>query len=699
MGVINVLDKHIAELIAAGEVVERPSSVIKELVENSIDAGAKNITVEIKNGGTTFMRVADDGCGIYRDDIKKAFLRHATSKVKTANDLDMISTLGFRGEALASISAVSRLQVITKNENEEIGSCYEIEGGDEISLEEAGCPTGTTFVIRDLFYNIPARSKFLKKDVAEGNAVSALMDKIVLSHPEVAFTFIRDGKQVLRTFGDGKLLSAIYSVFGKDFAKGLIPVDYTLDSVTVKGYISKPINSRPNRNMQNFFINGRFVKTRTGMAALEEAYKGSIMVGKFPSAVLQLTVPYEIIDVNVHPAKIEVRFINERPVFDAIYHAVKTALQQGDERKQVTFKENTAFNEIKKVNPFTNAQAVFSKAESKPPVNNVMPAEQKAKAYEPKSYNPFDELDLKDEKPKLMSIDDLKMADSSNPFEIYSKQAIRKNTELEQKKAEFSKQKFEKAEQLILKAAQQEDNLPKQENPVNEVIVEEKKPYKEVVMTKEEKPQTEIFKDKEDKNDTITELPKEQTKLRFLGEAFNTYIIVEKNDNEVLIIDKHAAHERIIYEKLKADSGSANVQYLLTPITVTLDKIDYDAAVSNLDMFAKCSFDVEDFGNGTLLVRSAPQYLAATEIADCITEMSGYIASGKKDIYTEKMDWFYHNVSCRSAIKAGNKSTVQELMDIAWTLEKNPQIKYCPHGRPICIVMTKYEIEKQFGRL
>ncbi|WP_370768424.1 DNA mismatch repair endonuclease MutL [Ruminococcus sp.] len=699
MGVINVLDKHIAELIAAGEVVERPSSVIKELVENSIDAGAKNVTVEIKHGGTTFMRVADDGCGIYRDDIKKAFLRHATSKVKTANDLDSIATLGFRGEALASISAVSRLQVITKNENEDTGSCYEIEGGGEISLEDAGCPTGTTFVIRDLFYNIPARSKFLKKDVAEGNAVSALMDKIVLSHPEVAFTFIRDGKQVLRTFGDGKLLSAIYSVFGKDFAKGLIPVDYTLDSVSVKGYISKPINARPNRNMQNFFINGRFVKTRTGMAALEEAYKGSIMVGKFPSAVLQLTVPYEIIDVNVHPAKIEVRFINERPVFDAIYHAVKSALQQGDVRKQVTFKENTAFNEIKKVNPFTNAQAVFSKAESKPPVNNVKPAEQKAKAYEPKSYNPFDELDLKDEKPKPISIDDLKMTDSSDPFEIYSKQAIRKNTELEQKKAEFSKQKFEKAEQLILKAAQQEDNLPNRENPVNEVIVEEKKPYKEVVMTKEEKPQTEIFKDKEDKNDTITELPKEQTKLRFLGEAFDTYIIVEKNDSEILIIDKHAAHERIIYEKLKANADKQNVQYLLAPVTVTLDKTDYDAAISNLDMFAKCSFDVEDFGNGTLLVRSAPQYLAATEIADCIAEMSGYIASGKKDIYAEKMDWFYHNVSCRSAIKAGNKSTVQELMDIAWTLEKNPQIKYCPHGRPICIVMTKYEIEKQFGRL
>lgn len=703
MGVINVLDKHIAELIAAGEVVERPSSVIKELVENSIDAGAKNITVEIKNGGTTFMRVADDGCGIYRDDIKKAFLRHATSKVKTANDLDIISTLGFRGEALASISAVSRLQVITKNENEEIGSCYEIEGGDEISLEEAGCPTGTTFVIRDLFYNIPARSKFLKKDVAEGNAVSALMDKIVLSHPEVAFTFIRDGKQVLRTFGDGKLLSAIYSVFGKDFAKGLIPVDYTLDSVTVKGYISKPINSRPNRNMQNFFINGRFVKTRTGMAALEEAYKGSIMVGKFPSAVLQLTVPYGIIDVNVHPAKIEVRFINERPVFDAIYHAVKTALQQGDERKQIHFKENTAFNEIKKVNPFNNAQAVFAKAENTPaekPIKPIERIEPVLKNSEPKPYNPFDELDLKDEKPKPVSIDNLKMSDSSNPFDIYSKQAIKRNSELENKKAEFSKQKLEKAEQLILKATQQEESLPKQEITVDDLTAESTETPIETEVSKEEvKPLKEISENKTDNNDTITELPKEQTKLRFLGEAFNTYIIVEKNDNEVLIIDKHAAHERIIYEKLKADSGSANVQYLLTPITVTLDKIDYDAAVSNLDMFAKCSFDVEDFGNGTLLVRSAPQYLAATEIADCITEMSGYIASGKKDIYTEKMDWFYHNVSCRSAIKAGNKSTVQELMDIAWTLEKNPQIKYCPHGRPICIVMTKYEIEKQFGRL
>jgi len=344
MGVINVLDKHVAELIAAGEVVERPASVIKELVENSIDAGAKNITVEIKNGGTTFMRVADDGCGIYRDDIKVAFLRHATSKVKVESDLDSISTLGFRGEALASICAVSRLQLITRNVNEEIGTSYEIDGGEEQSFDDAGCPVGTTFVIRDLFYNIPARAKFLKKDVSEGNAVSNIIDKTALSHPEIAFTYIKDGKQVLRTFGDGKLISAIYSVFGKDFAKGLIPVDYQLDAIKVYGYISKPEHSRPNRNMQNFFINGRYIKTRTAMVALEEAFKGSIMVGKFPSCVLNIELPCEIIDVNVHPSKLEVRFINERPVFDAIYHTVKSSLMKYDSRKQASFNKETAFN-------------------------------------------------------------------------------------------------------------------------------------------------------------------------------------------------------------------------------------------------------------------------------------------------------------------------------------------------------------------
>lgn len=654
MGIINVLDKHVAELIAAGEVVERPASVIKELVENSIDAGAKNITVEIKNGGTTFMRVADDGCGIYRDDIKVAFLRHATSKVRVEDDLDGISTLGFRGEALASISAVSRLQLITRNVNEETGTCYEIDGGEEVSLDDAGCPVGTTFVIRDLFYNIPARAKFLKKDVSEGNAVSSVIDKTALSHPEISFTYIRDGKQVLRTFGDGKLISAIYSVFGKDFANGLIPVDYQLDSISVKGYISKPENCRANRNMQNFFINGRYVKSRTAIAAVEEACKGSVMVGKFPACVLQITLPYEIIDVNVHPSKIEVRFINEKPVYDTLYHAIKSAFMKFDERKKVVFKNNSAFNDIPKVNPFKNADFILKKSDTNR--NTVKPPS----VTKPKPYNPFDELDLPEEKvetptnsdPPKVNIDSLSFSDSENPFDIYTKQAV--------KKAESDKRK--------------------QEEFISKKINSDKK-------QSEEKPEE------------ITIIPKEKINLRYIGEAFNTYIIVEKNSNEVLIIDKHAAHERMIYEKLKNEKAAGNSQLLLQPLTVTLGKDEYDAAVNNLSMFSDCAFDIEDFGNGTLLVRSAPQYLDAADISDCISEMSEHIASGKKDIYSEKMDWFYHNVACRSAIKAGNKSTVMELMDIVRRLEDNPELKFCPHGRPICVVMTKYEIEKQFGRV
>ena len=390
MGVINVLDKHVAELIAAGEVVERPASVIKELVENAIDAGAKNITVEIKNGGTTFMRVTDDGCGIAKDDVRVAFLRHATSKVKEQEDLDCISTLGFRGEALASIASVSRLQLITRNVNEDIGSSYLIEGGEEVSFDDAGCPVGTTFVIRDLFYNIPARAKFLKKDVSEGNAVSNVIDKTALSRPDIAFTYIRDGKQALKTFGDGKLLSAIYSVFGREFASGLIPVDYKLDSVTVGGYVSKPVHARPNRNMQNFFINGRYVKSRTAMAAVEEAFKHSIMVGKFPSCVLNLSLPFENIDVNVHPSKIEVRFINERPVFDAVYHAVKSALMQFDTKKQAVFSNKPAgaasAPSVKPFNPFHNAEAILNKLPRQETPKQPQPIEKKP--------DPISELDI-----------------------------------------------------------------------------------------------------------------------------------------------------------------------------------------------------------------------------------------------------------------------------------------------------------------
>ena len=709
MGVINVLDKHVAELIAAGEVVERPASVIKELVENSIDAGAKHITVEIKNGGTTFMRVADDGCGIFRDDIKVAFLRHATSKVKVESDLDSISTLGFRGEALASICAVSRLQLITRNVNEEIGTSYEIDGGEEQSFDDAGCPVGTTFVIRDLFYNIPARAKFLKKDVSEGNAVSNIIDKTALSHPEIAFTYIKDGKQVLRTFGDGKLISAIYSVFGKDFAKGLIPVEYQLDAIKVYGYISKPEHSRPNRNMQNFFINGRYIKTRTAMVALEEAFKGSIMVGKFPSCVLNMELPCEIIDVNVHPSKLEVRFINERPVFDVIYHAVKSSLMKYDSRKKASFKKETAFNEVQnKFNPFNNAPAILNK-----PVANT--SEQKfvrkpkpfvsQKADEPKTevvkptvipeksddFNPFSEVAFNDVKtgenkpitPIPESIDDIKVADVTNPFKIFSKQAINKAKEEEKLKSTV---KSENPQTIPLVSDEQKKADTEK---ITEKISTENAKEVNVIVSEES-----IEKSKEP-----VLVNNNQTSIRYIGEAFSTYIIAEKNNKELLLIDKHAAHERIIYEKLKSERAADNKQILLAPVTVSLGKTEYDAAINNLNMFADCGFEVEDFGNSTVIVRCSPQYIPAAEICDCITEMADYIAQGKNDIFTEKMEWFYSNVACRSAIKAGNKSTPEELIGIVKHLEEHPEIKYCPHGRPICIVLTKGEIEKQFGRV
>ena len=638
LGVINVLDKHVAELIAAGEVVERPASVIK------------NITVEIKNGGTTFMRVTDDGCGIARDDVKVAFLRHATSKVKYENDLNNISTLGFRGEALASISAVSKLQLITRNVSEDVGTSYIIEGGEEISLDDAGCPVGTTFIIRDLFYNIPARAKFLKKDVSEGISVSNIVDKTALSHPEIAFTYIRDGK----------LLSSIYSVFGREFANGLIPVDYELNSVKISGYVSKPVHSRPNRNMQNFFINGRYVKSRTAMAAIEEAFKGSIMVGKFPSCVLNITVPFEVIDVNVHPAKIEVRFVNERPVFDAVYHGVKSSLLKNDNKKQVTFKNNTAFNDIKKFNPFTSGGYIIQKEEK---AKAKITPEKKPVQPQPKS-DIISELDIKPD------IDNLRVSDNDNPFEIYSKQAVR-NEKLKEQKIEEFKAK-----------AREEKQIPLIDPDFEEETIEAE-PETDFVQQKLDIENNSELTVTENHNSIPTLLDEQEDEIKYIGELFDTYIIVEKNKKEMILIDKHAAHERIIYEKLKAEKAGASAQILLQPVTVTLGKNEYDAAINNLQMFSDCSFDVEDFGNSTVIVRSAPQYIDAAEIPDCITEMAGYIAQGKTDIYTEKMDWFYANVACRSAVKAGNRNSADELIELIKTLEKNPQIRYCPHGRPV----------------
>ena len=669
MGRINVLDKHTAELIAAGEVVERPSSVIKELLENSIDAGAKNITVEIKNGGTTLMRVTDDGIGFMREDVRKAFLRHATSKVATEHDLDSIMTLGFRGEALASISAVSRVELITRSADEEEGTYYVINGGVEERLEDAGCNVGSNIIIRDLFYNIPARQKFLKKDVSEGNAVAQVVDRLSLSHPEVAFTFIRDSKQALKTSGDGKLLSAIYSVFGRDFAASLIPVDYELNGIRVEGFISKPEYSKASRSMQTFFVNNRYVRSRTAGAAIDEAAKGSVMVGKFLCCVLNISLPHSLVDVNVHPAKIEVRFQNERPLFDAVYHAVKGALYKGDTRK------NVSFSNSKRENPFAQFDLLSHDVKKEP---------ESAKPIPNKRVNPIDELNF-----SSVTMKRTEQTEDKKPFEVISKkQAVPIfNRDLSVGDRNRIDNYLESLEVI--------SNIKREP----EISVPERKPMPAVEVTKAQSmtdtaADTEVFA-----SETVNEpqiLIPEDIEYKYIGEAFSTYIIIEYK-GELMLIDKHALHERIIYNSLRVNPQE-NTQLLLVPESVVLSKTDYSSAIENLDMFSQFGFEVEDFGSSTLLVRGAPQYITGEDITDTVTEMVSSIALNKRDISTEKMDWIFHNIACRAAVKAGNKSSEAELRDLVKMLISDDNLRYCPHGRPVCVVLKKSEVEKLFGR-
>lgn len=707
MGRINVLDKHTAELIAAGEVVERPSSVVKELLENSIDAGATQITVEIMHGGIDYLRITDNGCGILKEDVRNAFKRNATSKISVDSDLEKIGTLGFRGEALASISSVSKVQLITKAKEENMGSAYEIDGGEEISFDDAGCPDGTTFIMRNLFYNVPARYKFLKKDVAEGNAVASVIDKIALSHPEIAITFIRDNKRVLKTAGDGKLMSSIYAVYGRDFASTLIPVDYELNGMKLTGYISRPTNGRANRNMQNTFINGRFVKSRTISVALEEACKGSIMIGKFPSCVLNLQISPEAVDVNVHPSKIEVRFINERPVFDTVYHGVKSALLRGDSRKEAVLNHNNTVN-IKPLNPFNLANKVINKE----PPKSVQKAPEK-----PREKSIFDELDLPTKTVKYNKVN--KVSDSSSVQKKYM-EFLENNKKLSENNQTTNNTVCNNIDNNVINNVSTESKIETKMNEVKEDTslnqeVQKVNPFEELELEKitteekkiseEKKSDVDVVLPTERQTDSSSEnieiktlIDEDKQSFRFIGEAMNTYIIVETDNNKLVLIDKHAAHERIIFEKLKREKGTGSVQLLLIPITVTLEKNEYTVAIEHLDMFKNVGFDVEDFGNGTLIVRSAPSYLRNDDIEDTIIEICGYIAENRKNVMSEHMEWIYHNISCRSAIKAGDSSTAKELIDIAKTVFSDDSIRYCPHGRPVCIELSKYEIEKQFGR-
>ena len=626
---INLLPKEVAELIAAGEVVERPASVIKELVENSIDAGANNITVEINRGGIAYLRITDNGCGIEHGDVPTAFLRHATSKIKGDADLNAIATLGFRGEALAAISSVSKAEIFTKTKDSELGTHYIIEGGEEKLYEDAGCPDGTTIIIRDIFYNTPARMKFLKKDVSEANAAAAVVDRIALSHPEIAFKFIRDGKQTLNTAGDNKLNGTVYSVLGREFAGTLIPVSGEMERIAVSGLTCKPVSCRPTRNYQFVFLNGRLVRSGTVTAAADQAYKNSAMIGKFPGFVLYLTVPFDTVDVNVHPAKTEIRFSDERRIFDAVYSAVKNALTAGDTRPEVKFKE-PVFNPFERLKTEEYRQEII-----------------KEQTVAEKAY------------PKEISLHNNKnfatLRSPTRPAFVDNYSTVGPHGEkIEPVKPEnlHPVQKFEKAT----------SPLPKKESSV----------------------------------DITTDIEEERPDIILIGEAFLTYIIVQMGDS-VYMIDKHAAHERILFNELKSKQG-VSVQALLTPVTALLPREEYSEVIQNTDELFKAGFEIEDFGNSTVRILSVPSTLTASDAEALIGELAESLIKNHS-AEVERLDDLYHTVACKAAIKAGSKTSPTELKKLAERVLYSKDIMYCPHGRPVAFEIKRRELEKQFGRI
>lgn len=615
---IRVLPKEISELIAAGEVVERPASVIKELVENSIDAGADNITVEIQHGGITYMRITDNGCGIAGNDVPTAFLRHATSKIKSSEDLNAIGTLGFRGEALAAVSSVAKVEMFTKPRENDLGTHYEIDGGQEKLCEEAGCPDGTTIVIRDIFYNTPARMKFLKKDVSEANAAAAVVERIALSHPEIAFKLIRDGKQSLMTPGDGKINTTVYSVLGREFAGTLMEVDGGLDGIGVKGLTCKPVSCRPTRNYQFVFLNGRLVRSGTVTAAVEQAYKNSAMIGKFPGFVLYLSVPLDTVDVNVHPAKTEVRFSDERRIFDAVYSSVRSALSKGDTRPEVKLKE-PVFNPFERMSTAQYRQQPISKPTVAEEIYKVKPS----------LHNTTETVTFRD--------------------------------------ANYNHDKTEKTVYVP-------------EKVINPPAAEPEKPIIP------ERVAVDITREAEDEKPPVT----------LIGEAFLTYIIVQMGES-VFMIDKHAAHERILFNKLKKEQKT-EMQALLTAVTVSLTREEYNAVISNTEKLSKAGFEVEDFGNSSVRVSAVPAALTKEDIPSVISELAGDLLKGKAPD-AERLDDMYHTVACKAAIKAGSRTSPLEMQKLAERVLYSDDIMYCPHGRPVAFEIKRRELEKQFGRI
>ncbi len=656
---INVLPKNIADLIAAGEVVERPSSVIKEFVENSIDAGAKKITVEIQNGGKTYMRVTDDGCGIDREDVRKAFISHATSKISSVSDLDSISTLGFRGEALASVCAVSKVDLMTSTADSDTGTRYIIEGGEEKYIDDVGSPVGTTLVVKDLFYNIPARLKFLKKDVQEGNYVATILERIALSNPGIAFKFIRDGKIAFQTPGDGNLKSAIYAVFGKEFTSQLLPVESEMNGIKVHGFITKPTAGRGSRSMQTFFVNGRFVKSVVFLTALENAYKNSIMIGKYPACVLFVNMPYETVDVNVHPAKTEVRFFDEKRVFESIYNSALSALNADRTRPQATFSQAKIFTKPAEKGEQLNFKDVTPVVKTEPQRsfvikefgNPVTGEEDKVRAPEKNEPKQLDFLKDSYFKPQVKIINE---------------------TELNRPQQETEKTN------VVVTEIHKEENIPEEDNKINDVAIVFDKPIEKQVSA-------------------VTERVNTTPDYKYIGEAFNTYLIAEI-ENKIIFIDKHAAHERILFEKFKKQSAGES-QMMLLPVSVNLSADEYSAVIDNLELLESAGYDVTDFGDRCVKVSACPPELVNENLSEIITEIAGYLSNNIKSLMPEKLDWIYHSMACRAAVKAGNFTSSYEAEKFVGTVLADDNIRYCPHGRPVLIEMTKREIEKQFGRI
>lgn len=662
MGEIRVLDKQVAELIAAGEVIDRPASVVKELIENSVDAGALHITIEIKSGGIELIRVTDDGKGISPDDAETAFLRHATSKVRSASDLNEIFTLGFRGEALASVCAVSKVSMITRKADADMGCHIEVAGGEVLSKEEAGCPVGTTIMVKNLFYNTPARMKFLKKDVSEANAVAAVVEKIAVSNPNIAFKFIRDGRIDLQTVGDGKLISAIHCVFGKAFASSLLPVSFEKNGVKVEGFISKALNAKAKRSMQYFFLNGRTVKNVTMMVALEESYKGSIMVGKFPACVLMVEVSPSIVDVNVHPTKTEVRFSDERVIYDAVYFACKSAISLDSAEADIVFNE-------------TSAQKT-----------NV-------------AYVKDEDFTSKGEQISFEKVENKQNSETLKESETFIKSNIAYN----------ETPVFRSPEKIVLDHKISEISYTLSDNKINNNSTNTVNVMENPLFANEDEQEDQALPfvspvipqaDKFDAAEQPAELKEDDrfSGAKIIGELFKTYILLEA-ENALYLIDKHAAHERLIYNKLKSEGAGAEKQYLLEPAVIKPSREEYDALISHAETVYKIGFEIDDFGSGSIIIRSVPAFIAAEDAACVLSEVAANLLNCKKEIAPQILDDMYHTIACRSAIKAHDKTSVYELSFLVDCLRKETDVKYCPHGRPITAKITKTDIEKRFGRI